>query len=125
MVVAHGANLVNSLLVELFIQSLALLRNLYEFLIVTCYAFFLSPPPVPSICLFPARFLRIFKLQNIYLLILNAFFLFLFSDFSLSLPCVLTILYQCISSAWPCLLSHGCCSTLFLFSKVLPYLACC
>lgn len=54
MVVANGASLVNILLVELLVQSLTLLHDLYQILIVTCYAFFISPPPVPSICLFPA-----------------------------------------------------------------------
>lgn len=53
------------------------------------------------------------------------YFLFSFLGFSLSLlfiSCVLTTLCQCVTSTWPCLLSHGCCSSLFLFSKVLPHL---
>jgi len=74
MVTANGASLVNILLVGLFIQSLTLLCNLYEFLIMTYYLFFLSPPPVLSVCFFPARFLIICKLLNIFPFNSNPFF---------------------------------------------------
>lgn len=82
--------LVNILLVELFIPSLTLLCNLYELWLFI--HFFWSPWPVPSICFFPARFLIIFKLFNIFPFNSNIFFsllllrLFSFSSFYFLCP---------------------------------------
>lgn len=113
--------------VEHFLQSPPLLWNLYEFLIVIFLSIF---------CYFSHLFLAYvsFQLDSssfsngwIFSPLGIIYFLFPFLGFSLSLPfisCVLTTLCQRVTSAWPCLLLHGCCSSLFLFSKVLPHLVC-
>lgn len=50
---------------------------------------------------------------------------FSFSPSQAFLFLFLTAHCQCVSLAWPCLLSYGCSSSLFLFSKVVPHLLCC
>lgn len=86
MVIANGASLVNILLVELFTPSLALLRNLYEFLVVIFYPFVQPPRPVPGMRFLPSRFLIIFNLLNGFPFNSRGFFLFSFSGFSSFFP---------------------------------------